>query len=158
MHAGEFDEALFFRAIEQAGVRCLLIGRRALIVLGLPVMTADYDLWIHSEDAALLNEAVKEFDLFPNRTVEEARNAGRYVLENDEHVDVLLSKTRSTVDGVALAFDDAFARRQAIALGKGATVHVPCLDDLILTKRFASRPKDAEDVRLLETLRRSGAG
>jgi hypothetical protein len=28
------------------------------------------------------------------------------------------------------------------------------LDDLILTKRFGGRPKDLEDVRLLETLRK----
>jgi hypothetical protein len=31
-------------------------------------------------------------------------------------------------------------------------VTIPSLADLILTKRFASRPKDAEDIRLLQTL------
>jgi hypothetical protein len=34
------------------------------------------------------------------------------------------------------------------------TIAVPALDDLILTKRFGGRPKDLEDIRLLETLRR----
>jgi hypothetical protein len=31
--------------------------------------------------------------------------------------------------------------------------HVPTIDDLILTKRFANRPKDLEDIRLLTILR-----
>jgi hypothetical protein len=31
-------------------------------------------------------------------------------------------------------------------------VAVPTLDDLILTKRFAARPKDLEHIRLLEAL------
>lgn len=67
MQGSEFDEAEFFRAIAQSGARALLIGRRALIALGIPV--------------------------------------------------------------------------------------VPALDDLILTKRFGGRPKDLEDIRLLEALR-----
>ena len=50
MDAGEFDEALFFRAIFGSGARVLLIGRQALIALGLPVLTADYDLWAHIDD------------------------------------------------------------------------------------------------------------
>jgi hypothetical protein len=32
-------------------------------------------------------------------------------------------------------------------------VALPSIDDLILTKRFAARPKDLEDIRLLEVLR-----
>jgi hypothetical protein len=34
------------------------------------------------------------------------------------------------------------------------TVAVPALDDLILTKRLGGRPKDLEDIRLLEALRK----
>ena len=33
-----------------SGARVLLIGRQALIALGLPVLTADYDVWIAFED------------------------------------------------------------------------------------------------------------
>ncbi|MBM4377394.1 MAG: hypothetical protein FJ095_20130 [Deltaproteobacteria bacterium] len=38
-------------------------------------------------------------------------------------------------------------------LGPGIDVAIPGLDDLIATKRFAARPKDAEDIRMLEVLR-----
>ena len=34
-----------------------------------------------------------------------------------------------------------------------AHFQVPSIDDLILTKRFANRPKDLEDIRLLQILK-----
>jgi hypothetical protein len=39
-----FDELAFFKALSGSGARALLIGRRALVLLGLPVLTADYDI------------------------------------------------------------------------------------------------------------------
>jgi hypothetical protein len=35
----------------------------------------------------------------------------------------------------------------------GVSVAVPSLEDLILTKRFAARPKDLEDIRMLTALK-----
>ena len=92
MKGGDFDELEFFRAIEQSGVRALLIGRRALVALGLPVLTADYDFWIHIDDIAAFNAAASPYGLVPTKDVGEA-------------------------------------------------------------KRFAARPKDLEDIRLLQILR-----
>ena len=154
MEASEFDEAAFFGAIERSGARALLIGRQALIALGVPVMTNDYDFWLHVDDVALFNAAAAPFGFAPNHAPEEAAARGRYVLENDERVDVLLSRARTTIDGVTLAFDDAWTRRVALDIAPGVHAALPSLDDLILTKRFAARAKDAEDLRLLEVLRR----
>lgn len=151
MDAEEFDEAEFFRAIDQSGARTLLIGRRALIVLGIPVLTADYDLWIAGDDAELLNRALAELDMRPNREPAEARAVGRYVIENGERVDVLIARQVSTVDGVHVRFDDVYARSRVITLANGALIRVPTTDDLILTKRFALRAKDIADIRLLES-------
>ena len=83
MEGSLFQESKFFAAIAASGARALLIGRRALVVLGLPVLTRDYDYWLHAD----------------------------------------------------------------------AKVTIPSLNDLILTKRFGARPKDAEDIRMLEVLR-----
>ena len=154
MQGSEFDEAEFFRAIAESAARALLIGRRALVALGIPVLTADYDFWLHIDDIAAFNAAVRPQGLFPTRTPEEARGRGRYVLENDERVDVLVARTVPTVDGVRVSFDDVWARRRALQVAPGVTLPVPTLDDLILTKRFGGRPKDFEDIRLLEALRR----
>lgn len=156
MPAAEFDEGDFFRSLEQSGVRALLIGRRALVALGLPVLTGNYDFWIHVDDVAAFNAAAKPFGLFPSRTPEEARRFGRYVLENDERVDVLVARFVPAIDGTRVAFDEIWPRRRALELGAGVRVHVPALDDLIATQRFAARAKDLEDIRLLETLRDRG--
>ena len=156
MQGSEFDEAAFFQAIAASGARALLIGRRALVALGIPVLTADYDFWLHIDDIATFNAAVEPQGLFPTRTPDEARGRGRYVLENDERVDVLVARTVPTVDGVRVAFEDVWSRRRTLEAAAGITVAVPALDDLILTKRFGGRPKDLEDIRLLEALRREG--
>ena len=152
MQGSEFDEVAFFRAIHESGARALLIGRRALVLLGLPVLTADYDFWIAIDDVAIFNAAVEGAGLQPTHSPDEARRRGRYVLENDEHVDVLVARSVTTVDGVAVAFEDLWRRRTTVALTEDIDVHLPALEDLVLTKRFADRPKDLEDIRLLRSL------
>lgn len=154
MQGYEFDEVELFRAIVASGARALLIGRRALIALGIPVLTADYDFWLHIDDIPAFNTAVEPQRLLPSRTPEEARARGRYVLENDERIDVLVARSVPTVDGVKVSFEDVWSRRQALDVAPGIALAVPALDDLILTKRFGGRPKDLEDIRLLEALRR----
>ena len=102
----------------------------------------------------MFNAAVEPQGLFPTRTPDEARGRGRYVLENDERVDVLVARAVPTVDGLRVAFDDVWLRRRALEVAAGVTIAVPALDDLVLTKRFGGRPKDLEDIRLLEALRK----
>ena len=158
MRAGEFDELAFFRSIHESGARALLIGRQALVVLGLPVLTADYDFWIAIDEIATFNAAAAQSDLHPSLDPEAARRRGRYVLENDEHVDVLVARGVPTVDGVMVVFEDLWARRRSIVVTTGIDVQLPDIDDLILTKRFANRARDLEDVRLLRTLKEADHG
>lgn len=158
MEGSQFDEVEFFRAIERSGIRALLIGRRALVALGIPVLTADYDFWLDPDDIERLNEIALRFALHPTRLPEEARKVGRYVLENDEHLDVLVRRELETVDGTRLSIADLWNRRKTVVIGDGAALSLPSLDDLIATKRIASRPKDLEDIRLLEALRRADEG
>lgn len=158
MEGSEFDETAFFGAIATSGARALLIGRRALIALGLPLLTGDYDFWLHLDDIELLNDAVAPLGLVPTHTPQEARGRGRYVLQNDEKVDVLLGRSVPTIDGERAVFDEAWTRRESVEVAPGIDVAVPCLDDLARTKRFGSRPKDAEDLRLIEALRRRRSG
>jgi len=152
MQASAFDELEFFRAIVTSPARALLIGRRGLIALGMPVMTRDYDFWIPADDAAALNAALLPFDMLPSHSPDEARRHGRYVLENDEHVDVLVARSVSTVDGTLVHFEDLWRRRIGLRIGD-VEVAIPCIDDYILTKRFAARPRDADDIRWLERFR-----
>ena len=86
-----------------------------MVVLGLPVLTADYDFWVHSDDVEKLNIAARPFDL-------------------------------------EVEFDSLWSRRVSVEIG-AAKVFIPSVDDLILTKRIGGRPKDAEDIRLLQRLK-----
>ena len=156
MRGTVFDELAFFRAIQERGARALLIGRRALVLLGLPVLTADYDFWIAIDDIAAFNAAGASSELVPTHDADAARRRGRYALENDEHVDVLVARTVPTSDGTPVPFEAVWARRQPITLAAGLEVQLPMIDDLILTKRFASRPRDLEDIRLLTLLKAEG--
>jgi hypothetical protein len=152
MEPSRFDELAFFHALAESQARALLIGRRALVLLGLPVLTADYDFWLAVDDIAAFNAVGRQFELEPTRTPEEARRHGRYVLENDEHVDVLVARSIPTIGGPDIHFEAVWTRREQVAVD-GTSVAVPSIDDLILTKRIATRPKDLEDIRLLEILK-----
>ena len=105
MRGSDFDEGAFFGAISESGVRALLIGRRALVVLGLPVLTADYDFWLAADDIQRFNEIGSRFELIPSAPPDVARSSGRYVLEHDEHVDVLVARSIPTVDGDTVDFE-----------------------------------------------------
>lgn len=147
-----FDETDLYRAFATSGARLLLIGRRAVIAWGVPVITADDDVWIPADDAAALNAALAPLEMVPSRTPDEARRNGRYVIENGERVDVLVAREVTTVDGERVRFDDLWARRELLEVAPGVELPVPSIDDLVRTKRFAARPKDAEDIRLLRAL------
>ncbi|NOU33964.1 MAG: hypothetical protein HOO96_39235 [Polyangiaceae bacterium] len=154
MQGNVFDEGAFFRDLTKAGVRYLLIGRRALVALGAPVLTGDYALWIELDDTAALNAVASTFELEPNYDPAQAGRRGRYVLEGDERVDVMVARAHTTADGVPLEFRDAFSRKVVVP-AYGAAVNLPCLDDLILTKKWGGRPKDAMDIAFLEALRKA---
>jgi hypothetical protein len=157
MKGSDFDESGFFRAVSGSKARALLIGRRALVLLGLPVLTVDYDFWVHIEDIEAFNAAAEPFGLLPSHSPTEARGRGRYVLQNDEIVDVMVARSVTTVLGARIEFDGLWERRNSVTIEPGVTVALPSLPDLISTKRFAARPRDAEDIRLLEALKARSA-
>ena len=154
MQASPFDEVELFRAIANSGARVLLIGRRALVALGLPVMTTDYDFWTVADEAGALNDAMRAVEMHPDKTPEQARQVGKYVLEGDDSTaDVFVARSMATQDGVSVLFDDLWTRRNYVKIADDVSVAIPCLDDLILTKQFGNRPRDADDIRLLKWLK-----
>jgi hypothetical protein len=152
------DEIEIFTAIERCGARALLIGRRALVAYGLPVLTADYEFWIAIEDVERFNEALVSIEMAPNRTPDEARQRGRYVVENGDRIDVRVARSCPTVDGAVVSFEGVWERRVARPMSPHVSVWLPCLEDLILTKRFADRERDRVDIAMLEALRKTSEG
>lgn len=147
------------RAIFESGARVLLIGRRALVALGVPVMTADYDLWVHPSDVELLNQGFAALDHVASHGPAEARLRGRYVIENGEHIDVLIAQTVLGKTGSQLSFDDAWQRKQELVWSEDVDsdtvrIFIPSIDDLIATKQWAMRDKDIADIKLLQALKK----
>ena len=158
MEGEEIDDEAFFRAVARSAARVLIIGRRGLIILGAPVMTSDYDLWVHIDDIERLNTTMAELDLAPSHPAAEARGRGRYVLEGPCHVDVMVARSAATRDDATrLAFEDAWARRRVERVGD-VEVFLPELDDYVLTKRWALRARDLQDIVFLEALKRREQG
>ncbi len=153
MDAGELYDEDFFRALDRSGARVLLIGRRALIALGAPVMTSDYDVWLHFDDVEKLNGAFAALDHHPNHAPNEARKRGRYVLENGQRIDVLIARSATTPQGEALTFDEAYSARQRVKIEEGLHADLPSIEHLIVTKRWASRPRDLIDIEWLTVLK-----
>jgi hypothetical protein len=50
-------------------------------------------------------------------------------------------------------FADVWERRMSQLLAADVSATLPCVDDLILAKRFGARPRDADDIRWLQRLR-----
>lgn len=84
MEGSAFDEGELFRAIAASGARALLIGRRAMVAYGLPVLTADYDLWLDPDDVEALNAALAPLGLRPTRPPAEFERRIRAPLGDDE--------------------------------------------------------------------------
>jgi hypothetical protein len=55
LDAADLAEIDLFRAVHDSGARSLLIGRRALVAMGLPVATFDYGFWVHFDDVEAFN-------------------------------------------------------------------------------------------------------
>ena len=65
---------------------------------------------------------------------------------------MLVARVAPTIDGGRVVFDEIWARRQEVALASDVAVALPSIEDLIATKRMGGRPRDAEDIRMLQAL------
>jgi hypothetical protein len=138
-----------FASLRSHDVRYVVIGGIAAIAHGVPRATFDLDILI---DATLENakRLLKAF---------EAAGLGTAALTTPEEIlakeitifsDVVRIDVQTSTPG--LAFQDAWARKVAMAY-QGQEFFVASREDLIASKRAAGRPRDLEDVRLLELKR-----
>ncbi len=153
----DLSEAIeFLNEIHQAGVKYLLIGRRSIIAYGGPVQTMDYDIYIDNreDNINLLLKIAKGFELYPNLPKEKIKKHFKFRLENDVAIDVFCAKHFSIGKGKKASFSDLYDRRSVAKGETGLEINLPSIDDLIALKKLASRPKDIEDVKYLEGLKK----
>jgi len=152
-----------FKALNDGGVRYVVVGGLAVVLHGYPRMTVDVDLIVDLDEA----EAMRAIDVlvatglharvpvdprdFADRSVREGwiRNRGMQVFSMFDP-----SNPMRVVDlfvAHPVPFEELWSRSEEFELG-GTTVRVASIPDLIHLKRLAGRPQDLADIEQLETI------
>lgn len=138
------------KLLKENEVDFVIIGATAFPTHGYSRSTLDLDLFIRKtkDNAQKTREALKKFGYdIADVSVDDLMNykilIRQYVLETDIHPFV-----------AGVTFDDVWANKVKDKIG-GVEVYVACLDDLIKMKKSAGRPKDIEDLKILEELKKS---
>ena len=155
------------RALNEAGARYLIAGGLAVVAHGFVRLTADIDMVLDPEPAALRRaigalsalgyrpRAPVEFAEFADeaRRKEWARDKGLTVFSvfSGEHKATEIDLFVET----PFDFERVFARARRIEVAPGVEATFVGLADLFDMKRKAGRPQDLEDIEALESLRDS---
>lgn len=157
----------FFKALERAQVRYLLVGGVALHVHGVPRSTADIDLFVdlEPENVRRFLDAIESFGYRPAVPVaaadladEEARS--RWRTEKNMVVLGFRSDTQRTVPvdvfvAEPFPFGEAYRRRKSSPIeGTGVRISTIGLDDFIAMKEAAGRAQDLDDADALRRVRK----
>jgi hypothetical protein len=157
--AEPFHLARLLTLLAERQIRYLLIGRWAVAQHGAPVVTADYDLWLHPNDRRKFLKLLEaEFDAaLPDPAQWNRPLVTAYV--GPDKIDCFSPKKIVNDEGEELVFDRIYARAE---IKKNPTeklsVRVPAIDDLIALKKFTQndplkQARNLEDIRYLETIK-----
>jgi hypothetical protein len=147
-------EVSFFkliRVLNQWKIRYLIIGRRAVILYGGPVLTADTDLWIYPEDkkrvlSLLLDKLGLEISHSPN--TKKPIVSGFSGLKK---FDFFFRKSIRNIEGETIEFEDCY--QNSIAKKdptENVSFRIPSIDDLIRLKKVRKpNVKDEQDIEYL---------
>lgn len=143
----EFLEDLYDRDLPY-----LLVGRQALVLLGAPLMTADYDFYFSPEvehlEELLALARIKKLEVSPS----DPRQLPFFSLLGDTlKLDFVRCRSYQTVDGETFCFEELYRRKKVIPIDTFA-VSLPTIEDLIRIKKVRSSPKDLEDIKYLQVL------
>ncbi len=157
-----------FKALNDRGVRYVVVGGVAVVLQGHLRMTADLDLVVDLDpsNATAAIEALTELRLRPTAPVEAASFAdpaarAGWIAEKGmtvfslidpydafRHVDLFVDPP--------IPFEDLWSRAEIVPLMNEEVVRVASIRDLIQMKRLAGRAQDIADIEALERLERDG--
>ncbi len=161
----ESDFELVFAALQREDVRYLVVGGVAVVLHGHPRFTADLDLVVglDRDNASRAVKALAGLGYRPRAPVDASLFADPGVRQGWIDEKGLTVFTLWSPDHPATEID-LFVREPfpfTAALGRAVTVElgdlevpVASIEDLVALKRAAGRPKDLDDVQILEALAR----
>jgi hypothetical protein len=157
--ASDYDPAAALRALNQHGVRFVVIGGVAMFVLGTPTTTTDLDVCYARDRANVDALAATLRDL--GARLRGVPDDVPFLLDGEtiRNGDTFTFTTRvgdldihGSPRGTA-GYDDLCAHAQSYDLGDGLVVLVSSVDDMIRMKKASGRAKDRAHLDLLRALK-----
>lgn len=157
-------EPVFF-ALNAADVRYVVVGGLAVVLHGHPRLTADMDLVLDLEPNAAKRAMQTFVQLGMKARVPvdplafaDSRQRESWIAEKGMQVFSLFSSVNPMLSldlfvRDTIPFEQLWTRAEMMDVG-GIPVRVASIDDLIVMKRTAGRPRDIADIEALEALKR----
>ena len=139
------------RELNRQNIRYLLIGRRAVILYGAPVLTADHDLWIHPDDKKrVLSFLVEELGFELSQPLDTKRPI-LSAFSGPRKYDLFFQRSVRNTESETIQFEECY--RNSILKedpGENLQFRIPSVDDLIRLKKVRPpNPKDEQDIEYL---------
>jgi hypothetical protein len=147
-------EVNFFKLIRELNrqkIRYLIIGRRAVILYGGPVLTADHDIWLHPEDKKkvliLLSDNL-DFELSDSPDTKRPIVTG---FSGTKKYDFFFQRSVKNIENETIEFEDSYNNSVLKEdVREKVSFRIPSLDDLIRLKKVRkANVKDQQDIEYL---------
>jgi hypothetical protein len=134
----------------QMGIRYLIIGRRAVVLYGAPVLTADCDFWIDSAHRPKVLSYFESKGCSLSAPTESEKPIIQ-VYAGPRKIDLFFHKSIQNIEGELVEFvscyDNATIKED---VEQGVFFRIPAVDDLIKTKKIRKENiKDLQDIEYL---------
>jgi hypothetical protein len=147
-------EVKFFdliRELNHQKIQYLIIGRRAVILYGGPVLTADHDLWIHPADKKKTLTLLLEkfgFELSDSPDTKKPIVTG---FSGMEKYDLFFQRSVKNIENETIEFDECLKNSiMKEDLEEDVQFRIPSIDDLIRLKKIRKpNVKDEQDIEYL---------
>ena len=139
------------RVLNRHKIRYLIIGRRAVILYGGPVLTAGHDIWLHPEDKkkalSLLSEKL-DFELSHPPDTKRPIVTG---FSGTKKYDLFFQRSVKNIENETIEFEGCYSN-SILKKDVRAKVsfRIPSIDDLIRLKKVRkANVKDQQDIEYL---------
>lgn len=155
----EFDLIQFTRFLDRENISYLLIGRWAVILHGAPLMTADFDFWVHPENKKKLLRLLADhgYEVPPESSWKQPLLS---IYAGADKIDLFFVKKMTNLEGEQLVFEHCLKRSDLKEdQRRRITLRIPSINDLIALKKMPRRSrseklKDSTDIRFLQAIKR----
>lgn len=147
----EVNFSKLLRELNRQGIRYLIIGRRAVVLYGGPVLTADHDIWLHPEDKkkvlTLLSEKF-EFDLSHPPDTKRPIVTG---FSGMKKYDLFFQRSVKNIEDKTIEFEECYGNSVLRKdVDEKVSFRIPSIDDLVRLKKIRKpNAKDQQDIEYL---------